>query len=62
MAHVYENQDNDIDFMRVMDEVARRDKMLEFRDLYMKVWSLHSSSVLLMRVRKDSDIQRKYSE
>lgn len=38
MAHVYENQDNDIDFMRVMDEVARRDKMLEFRDLYMKVW------------------------
>lgn len=38
MAHIYESEDNDVDFMRVMDEVDRRRELTNFCDLYILVW------------------------
>lgn len=40
MVHVYENDDDDISMMRIMDEVHRRggEAEREFQPLYMKVW------------------------
>lgn len=38
LAHQYEDADNDVDFIKVMDEVGRRKLLTQFRDVYMEVW------------------------
>ncbi len=38
-CHVYENEEDDINMLRITDEVNRRGASQVFQQLYMQVWS-----------------------